>query len=298
MIQLERLTKRFDGVEALRGLDLTIESGSFNYLTGHSGAGKSTLIRLLLRLDLATRGRIVVDGVDLAKMSQRQVPGYRRGIGSVFQEHHLLAGRTVLENVAIPLEVLGLRARKQQRQARAALGLVGLAGREHAYPPQLSLGEQQRVGIARAVVNRPKLLLADEPTGNLDPALSREVVKLFDRFREIGATIIIATHDLELLDVVPGREIRLAAGTVESVIEARQAIGAEGVNVMHGDARAVPVTSSDATGSARDHTHDGGSVTDDGTEDPLPAVVQEAAPSEYPAAGVEGSTRRDALSDP
>ena len=174
-----------------------------------------TLIRLLLGMDQPTRGKLFVDDQDVAALKGRQVALYRRGIGAVFQEHHLLAQRSALENVMLPLKVASdLAPREMARRARAALGLVGLAGREEALPVQLSLGEQQRVGIARALVNRPRLLLADEPTGNLDPQLSSDIVGLFRRFHEIGTTVIIATHDLQLLEGFVARRIELQAGRV------------------------------------------------------------------------------------
>ena len=216
MIRFERVTRRFpDGREALQEVTLELESASFNFLTGHSGAGKSTLIRRLLGMDQPTRGKLFVDDQDVAALKGRKVALYRRGIGAVFQEHHLLAQRSALENVMLPLKVASdLAPREMARRARAALGLVGLAGREEALPVQLSLGEQQRVGIARALVNRPRLLLADEPTGNLDPQLSSDIVGLFRRFHEIGTTVIIATHDLQLLEGFVARRIELQAGRV------------------------------------------------------------------------------------
>lgn len=218
MIRFERVTRRFpDGREALQEVSLELESASFNFLTGHSGAGKSTMIRLLLGMDQPTRGKLFVDDEDLATLKGRKVAMYRRGIGAVFQEHHLLAHRSALENVLLPLKVASdLRPKEMARRARAALGLVGLAGREAALPVQLSLGEQQRVGIARALVNRPRLLLADEPTGNLDPQLSSDVIGLFRRFHEIGTTVVIATHDLQLLEGFSARRVELQAGRVVS----------------------------------------------------------------------------------
>ena len=216
MIRFEHVSKRFaDGREGLRDVTLELETGSFNFLTGHSGAGKSTLIRMLLRLDTPSQGKVWVDNVNLAALKGNAVPLYRRQVGAVFQEHHLLAQRSALENVMLPLKVASdLAPREMARRARAALGLVGLAGREEALPVQLSLGEQQRVGIARALVNRPRLLLADEPTGNLDPQLSSDIVGLFRRFHEIGTTVIIATHDLQLLEGFVARRIELQAGRV------------------------------------------------------------------------------------
>jgi cell division transport system ATP-binding protein len=218
VIRLERVTRRFaDGREALQDVSLELAPDSFNFLTGHSGAGKSTLIRLLLGLDKPTRGRVFVDDLDIATLRGRKAALYRRTIGAVFQEHHLLAQRSIIENVMLPLKVgSDLRPREMIRRARAALGLVGLAGREEALPGQLSLGEQQRVGIARALVNRPRLLLADEPTGNLDPQLSSDVIGLFRRFHEIGTTVIIATHDLQLLEGFAARRIELQGGRLVS----------------------------------------------------------------------------------
>lgn len=214
MIQFERVTVRFaDGREGLSELSLQIDAGSFNFLTGHSGAGKTTLIRLLLGLETATRGRVLVGGEDLARLRRQQLALHRRRIGAVFQEHYLLAARSALDNVSLPLLVDGrLSDEETARRARAALNLVGLGGREQALPRQLSLGEQQRVAIARAVVARPQLLLADEPTGNLDPALAIEVLTLFRRFHEIGTTVLIATHDLRLLGEVDARHIVLDKG--------------------------------------------------------------------------------------
>jgi cell division transport system ATP-binding protein len=214
VIRLERVTVRFaDGREGLSELTLDVEAGSFNFLTGHSGAGKTTLIRVLLGLEPVTRGRVQVAGDDLARLGRRALALHRRRIGAVFQEHHLLPARTAVENVALPLHIDGrLGDEECARRARAALNLVGLGGREQALPRQLSLGEQQRVAIARAVVARPQLLLADEPTGNLDPALALDVLTLFRRFHEIGTTVLIATHDLRLMREVEARHIALDNG--------------------------------------------------------------------------------------
>ena len=216
-IALHDVTKRFDnGHEALRHVSLTFDEGSMAFLTGHSGAGKSTFLKLLLRLQVPTQGQIIVNGINISQLSKRRVPSYRQHIGAVFQDHHLLADRTVLENTALPLLVTSMRTRDIATRVRAALSMVGLLSKERLYPSQLSTGEQQRVGIARAVVNRPNLILADEPTGNLDPALSQEIMGLFVSFRQIGATVIVASHDQTLIESMGIRVIELGEGQVIS----------------------------------------------------------------------------------
>ena len=213
MIELKRVSKRFgDSREALREINLTLPQGSLTFLTGHSGAGKSTLLRLLLRMQLASRGQVLVGGVDLASMRRRDVPRYRQRIGVVFQDHMLLPERTVFDNVALPLVIAGYREADRARRVRAALSRVGLLEREGQFPTELSAGERQRVGIARAVVNRPTVLLADEPTGNLDPALSSEIMQLFLEFRRVGITVIIASHDLDLIGRLRQRVLTLEQG--------------------------------------------------------------------------------------
>ena len=184
------------------------------FLTGHSGAGKSTLLRLLLRAESPTRGQVFVNDVNIAKLASRKIPTYRQNVGAVFQDHHLLAERSVYENVALPLRVAGMREQDIGRRARAALSRVGLLEKERFGTRALSAGEQQRVGIARAIVNRPKILLADEPTGNLDPALSRDIMTLFEQFNQIGTTVIVASHDRELIDLMGFRIVELARGCV------------------------------------------------------------------------------------
>lgn len=213
MVELERVSRRYpDGTDALADLQLSLPRGSFTFLTGHSGAGKSTLLRLLLRLDVATRGRVRVGGLDLARLRPRAVPRFRQQVGAVFQDPMLLDDRTVAENVALPLLIAGFRAADRARRVRAALGRVGLEARAEALPTRLSTGERQRVGIARAVVARPALLLADEPTGNLDPELSSEIMDLFSSFQQIGTTVLVASHDVALLERFDARIIRLAGG--------------------------------------------------------------------------------------
>ena len=216
MIVLHRVTKRYpNGREGLAEVSLRFAQGSMTFVTGHSGAGKSTLLKLLLLSEMPTRGEIMVDGVDIPRMPTRRIALYRRRVGVVFQDHHLLARRSVFDNVALPLRVAGIDEVETARRARAALSSVGLRGTEDQRPSALSLGEQQRVGIARAVVHRPALLLADEPTGNLDPVLSQDIMRLFTRFNEqIGTTVIVATHDLELISALAYPVVELENGRV------------------------------------------------------------------------------------
>ena len=212
-VEFRRVVKRFDsGVLALQDVSVTIREGSMVFLTGHSGAGKSTFLNLVLRRDRATRGQVMVGGVDIGQFPARQTPNYRRHLGVVFQDPRLLEDRSVFENVALPLRVAGMRRRELGRRARAALSGVGLLERERALPRHLSAGERQRVGVARAVVNRPKVLLADEPTGNLDPALSRHVMELFRQFHDVGTTVIVASHDHDLIAAMGLRIVELAEG--------------------------------------------------------------------------------------
>ncbi|MEO0996344.1 MAG: cell division ATP-binding protein FtsE [Pseudomonadota bacterium] len=213
MIRLESVSKRYPGgQEALKELTLRIEPGEFCFLTGPSGAGKSTLLKLLAVIERPSRGQVIVNGQNLKRVRRRRVAHYRRDIGIVFQDHKLLLDRPVFDNVALPLVIAGVRLRDAGRRARAALDQVGLLHKEKAMPETLSSGEQQRVGIARAIVARPRLLIADEPTGNLDPALSADILQLFERFNEIGVTVLIASHDLALVRAMGHREIALADG--------------------------------------------------------------------------------------
>lgn len=199
MIEFSRVSKRFDQHEALRDISLTIPAGEMVFLTGHSGAGKSTLLRLLMLLDRPSSGTLMVDGEDLTVIPSRRIARYRRSLGSIFQDHRLLTDRNVFHNVALPLEIAGFQQRDIERRVRAALDKVGLLHKERVNPAVLSGGEQQRVGIARAVVARPRMLLADEPTGNLDPELSAEIMGLFEAFNRVGVTVIIASHDMALI---------------------------------------------------------------------------------------------------
>ncbi len=226
MIRLQRVTKRFDGgSEALHNVSLRVDAGALAFLTGPSGAGKSTLLRLIAHLERPTRGRIMVNGRDLETLPRREVPQFRRGIGLVFQDHRLLFDRPVHANVALPLEILGYRRTEARKRVRAALDKVGLLQKENAPPQTLSAGEQQRVGIARAIVHRPALLLADEPTGNLDPKLSREIMQLFLDFNRVGVTALIASHNLELISGLGKPILHLESGNLEArhVTQARSA---------------------------------------------------------------------------
>ena len=213
MIHLENVTKRFPGgQEALSGLDLSVDKGEMLFITGHSGAGKSTLLRLIALIERPTGGQVIVDGQNLKGIRRRKIPMYRRQIGRVFQDHKLLYDRTVADNVALPLIIAGASHREAGRRVRASLEQVGLLHKEKRNPETLSAGEQQRVGIARAIASRPKLLIADEPTGNLDPALSLEVMRVFRRFNEFGVTVLIASHDIDLIDRLGCRRIELEDG--------------------------------------------------------------------------------------
>jgi len=217
MITFDNVYKSYGNrQDALKNVSLLIEEGEFVFLTGHSGAGKSTLLRLIALIEPASRGQVVVDGRNLDRVPRSEIPFYRRQIGFIFQEHRLLPDRSVYDNVALPLAIAGYRNSETQKRVRAALDKVGLLNKEKVSPRTLSSGEQQRVGIARAVVNRPRILLADEPTGNLDPGLSIEILKLFGQFNDVGVTVLIATHDLELIRHQPHRQIALVAGQVRT----------------------------------------------------------------------------------
>jgi cell division transport system ATP-binding protein len=217
MITFDRVSKRYEeGHDALREISVHIDRDELVFLTGHSGAGKSTLLRLIMLMDRPSRGQVTIDGQNLAAVRARGIPQHRRNIGVVFQNHQLLFDRSVFDNVALPLIIAGYDHREVGRRVRAALDKVGLLNRERAMPITLSGGEQQRVGIARAVVGKPKILLADEPTGNLDPALSAEIMDLFEEFNQVGVTVLIASHDLVLISRLHHRIITLRQGSMVS----------------------------------------------------------------------------------
>jgi cell division transport system ATP-binding protein len=213
VIRFENVSKRYpSGREALTSVSFNLERGEFAFLTGPSGAGKSTLLRLIALIERPTRGTVLVNNQNTGRLSRRRIPAFRQRLGVVFQDHKLLYDRTVYDNVALPLVIAGATRREIDKRVRAALDQVGLRGRESHAPITLSTGEQQRVGIARAVAPRPDVLIADEPTGNLDPDLSLEIMQLFARFNEVGVTLLIATHDLELIERLPHRRLRLTGG--------------------------------------------------------------------------------------
>jgi cell division transport system ATP-binding protein len=219
VIEANRISKAYTrGVYALRDLSLRIDKGDFVFLTGPSGAGKSTLLRMLLRQDVPTDGELIVDGRNLATLNARQVQAYRRSLGFVFQDFKLLRAKTVLENVSFVPRVLGMAVAQQQRRTFQVLKWVGLQHRMNAYPMELSGGEQQRVAIARALVNDPSIILADEPTGNLDPDLSLEIMNLFREINARGTTVLVATHDRELIRRVGRRSVTLDHGHIVEMI--------------------------------------------------------------------------------
>jgi cell division transport system ATP-binding protein len=218
VIETDHLSKLYSrGVYALRELSLNIDKGEFLFLTGPSGAGKSTFLRLLLREELPSEGSLRVLGRDLASLGPSQVQAYRRTVGFVFQDFRLIPRFTVFQNVAFVMRVLGLPPATQQRKTFQVLKWVGLQHRMNSFPEELSGGEQQRVAIARALVNDPKIVLADEPTGNLDPDLSLEIMNLFREINARGTTVVVATHDRELIRRVGRRSITLANGRIAEV---------------------------------------------------------------------------------
>ena len=213
MIRFDNISKRYpSGLDALKRVNFELEAGEMAFLTGPSGAGKSTLLKLLMLIARPSSGTLLINGKNLNRLSRSLIPSYRRQIGVVFQNHQLLSDRTVFENVALPLHIAGYPTSETGRRVRAALDGVGLLGKETHNPLTLSGGEQQRVGIARAVVHKPKILLADEPTGNLDPALSAEIMALFRRFQSVGVTVLIATHDINLINSLDQRIMHLEDG--------------------------------------------------------------------------------------
>ena len=215
MIRFEQVFKRYpNGREALSGISFEVNSGELVFLTGHSGAGKSSILKLIALIERPTRGQVIVNKQNTAVLKPRGIPQFRRQIGVVYQDHKLLHDRPVMDNVALPLIIAGVSRREIDKRVRAALDQVGLLGKEKSRPLELSTGEQQRVGIARAVVAKPALLIADEPTGNLDPDLALEVMRLFKRFSEVGVTVMVATHDVHLIEQFGVRRILLRDGRV------------------------------------------------------------------------------------
>ncbi len=213
MLKFEHVYKRYpDAGEALIDISFRLGHGEMAFLTGRSGAGKSTLLKLIAMMEQCTRGQILLEGKDISHVSDRKIPYLRRNLGLIFQDYKLLNDRTVFDNVALPLIVSGYAHQEVSRRVRAALDKVGLLGKEKKYPLALSGGEQQRVGIARAIVNKPKLILADEPTGNLDPDLSAEVMSMFEQFMQVGVTVLVATHDIELINRLGHRVLTLEQG--------------------------------------------------------------------------------------
>jgi len=215
MIRFDQVYKRYpNGRDALAGVSFDIEAGELAFLTGHSGAGKSSILKLIALIERPTRGQVLINNQNTSAVKGRGIPKYRQLIGVVFQDHKLLHDRPVSENVALPLIVAGVPRREIDKRMRAALDQVGLLSKEKSRPLELSTGEQQRVGIARAIVAKPMLLIADEPTGNLDPELALEIMQLFKRLNDVGVTVLIATHDLQLIDHFAAQRIVLAEGRV------------------------------------------------------------------------------------
>jgi len=210
MIELQDVSKKYPtGQIALYNVNLKLVKGEMAFLTGISGAGKSTLLKMIALLDRPTAGTVLIDNFDISQLKQNQVANYRRSIGVIFQDHHLLSERTIFDNVALPLMISGMRPKDIERRVHAALDKVNLLIKEKDYPMMLSAGEKQRVGIARAVVNKPSIILADEPTGNLDPVLAADIMQTFLQFNDLGATILIASHDLSLVERMGKRIIEL-----------------------------------------------------------------------------------------
>ena len=213
MLTVDHVFKRYaDAGDALLDVSFHLGKGEMAFLTGHSGAGKSTLLKLIAAIERCSRGQVLVDGQNLNRLTDRQIPYLRRKLGLIFQDYKLLFDKTVFDNIALPLVVAGVGPHEIARRVRAALDKVGLLGKENKYPLALSGGEQQRIGIARAVVNKPALILADEPTGNLDPELSAEIMHLFEQFKQVGVTVLIATHDIDLVDKLNHKVLRLEHG--------------------------------------------------------------------------------------
>ena len=216
MLQFKNVSKRYEdtNVTALENVNLDIEKGEFVFLVGHSGAGKSTLIKLITAEEQATSGEITINDIKVNELKRREIPYYRRTLGMVFQDFRLLDNKTVLENVAFAMKVVGATNRQIRRRAPDVLGRVGLSQKAHFLPEQLSGGEQQRVAIARALANNPNMIIADEPTGNLDPVTSKEIMEYLEEINRSGTTIIVATHDKNIVDSMHKRVIAVEGGTI------------------------------------------------------------------------------------
>ena len=216
MISFDDVSKLYpnSNAPALEGINLNVEQGEFVFLVGASGSGKSSLLRLLLKEEKPTSGTVTVDGINVAKLANRKVPAFRRTMGIVFQDFRLLPGKSVFDNVAFGMEVIGKSKKEIEQRIPALLELVGLEEKSHRLPSELSGGEQQRVALARAFVNQPRLLLADEPTGNLDPSTSIGIMKLLDRINRTGTTIIMATHDVAIVDQMRKRIVQMENGKI------------------------------------------------------------------------------------
>jgi len=215
MIRFNQVNKTYPGgYLALNNVSFSLAAGEMAFLTGHSGAGKSTLLKLMSLMEKPTSGQVYINGVDLSAVKYQQIPYVRRGIGMIFQNHNLLMDRTVFDNVALPLIIEGYSHKETKKKVEAALEKVHLGHKLRCFPYMLSGGEQQRVGIARAIVNKPPILLADEPTGNLDPKLSLDIIRLFEEFNDVGVAVLIATHDLGLIARLKYRTLTLKQGTM------------------------------------------------------------------------------------
>jgi cell division transport system ATP-binding protein len=213
MISFSEVSKRYpNGFEALRNVSFTVETGEMALINGHSGAGKTTLLRLIAAIERSTTGSVIVNGQDVGRLNDAAVPFLRRNFGLVFQDQKLLFDRSVFENVLLPLQISGFESKAAVRRVRAALDKVGLLGKEKARPITLSGGEQQRLCIARAIVSRPSILIADEPTSNLDMEYARDIMAIFKSFHQVGVTVLISTHDVELLGDIPQRILTLSHG--------------------------------------------------------------------------------------
>jgi cell division transport system ATP-binding protein len=212
MIRFDNVSKHYANHQALQSVSFELDSGEMAFLTGHSGAGKSTLLKLIMMIERPSQGHIFVGQHNLTRLAEKHIPQHRRKIGMVFQNPRLLQQRNIFDNIALPLVIAGYHYDDIKKRVRAALDKVGLIRKEALLPVELSYGEQQRVGIARAVVNKPEILLADEPTGNLDPDLSQEIMQLFAAFNAVGVTVLIATHDIDMINKLNQRRITLSCG--------------------------------------------------------------------------------------